>query len=86
MSVASQTFGLPLSRSGSNGSFTAIGLRLWKHLAGALQARRQAAADARAEYELLALAAAYEQSMPSFAADLRAASARRMPVGSLAME
>jgi hypothetical protein len=76
MSVASQTFGLPLSRT-SNGSFAAIGLRLWKHAVADFQARRQAAADARAEQELLALAAAYEKSMPSFAADLRAASARR---------
>ncbi|MBV8502115.1 MAG: hypothetical protein JO006_10375 [Paucibacter sp.] len=79
MSVASQTFGLPLSRTG-NGSFAAIGLRLWKHAVATIQARRRAAAEARAERELLSLAAAYENSMPSFAADLRAASARRIAV------
>ena len=76
MSAVSQTFGLPLNRT-SNGSFAAIGLRLWKHVVQSVQARRLAAADARAEHELLALAAAYENSMPSFAADLRAASRRR---------
>jgi|GEM_PF-713641 hypothetical protein len=85
MSVASQTFGLPLNRN-SSGSFAAIGLRLWKHVVANFQASRRAAADARAERELLALAAAYEHSMPSFAADLRAASARRMPAGYAAME
>jgi len=85
MSAVSQTFGLPLNRT-SDGSFAAIGLRLWKHLVEAVRSRRQAAADARAEHELLSLAAAYEASMPSFAADLRAASARRMPAGYVAME
>ena len=78
MSIASQTFGLPARRNLQQGaSFAAIGMRLWKRQIGALRARWQAAATARAERELLELAAQYEQSMPSFAAELRAASSRR---------
>ncbi len=42
-----------------------------------VQARMAAAAEARAERELLALAAQYEKTMPSFAAELRAANNRR---------
>lgn len=78
MSVATQTFGLPSYRTVSHGaSFTAIGARLWLSLIASVKARLAAAADARAERELLALAQEYEQSMPSFAAELRAANCRR---------
>ncbi len=78
MNIASQTFGLPASRNLQQGaSFAAIGVRLWKRQVEALRARWQAAATVRAERELLELAAQYEQSMPSFAAELRAASSRR---------
>lgn len=79
MSIAqSQTFGLPLSRSiAHGGSFTAIGARLWMRLIDGIKAQMKLAAERRAERELLALAAQYESSMPSFAAELRAANARR---------
>ncbi|MEJ6004819.1 hypothetical protein WG899_04620 [Paucibacter sp. AS339] len=78
MSVATQTFGLPMSRSiRHGGSFTSIGARLWMHLIANVKARITAAAEARAERELLALAQQYESSMPSFAAELRAANCRR---------
>ncbi|UDF36447.1 UNVERIFIED_ORG: hypothetical protein LHJ69_05060 [Shinella sp. XGS7] len=78
MSVASQTFGLPLSRSiAHGGSFTAIGARVWMRLIDSIKTHYRLAAERRAERELLALAAQYESSMPSFAAELRAANARR---------
>ena len=78
MSVATQTFGLPLSRNvRHSGSFTAIGARLWLSLIATVKARLAAAAEARAERELLDLAQQYESSMPSFAAELRAANCRR---------
>jgi len=79
MSVATQTFGLPLRRTVRHGgSFTAIGARLWLSLIARVKARMAAAAEARAERELLELAAQYESSMPSFAAELRAANCRRV--------
>jgi len=78
MSIASQTFGLPVRHNLQQGaSFAAIGARLWKRQIEALRARWQAAAAVRAERELLALAAQYEASMPSFAAELRVAASRR---------
>jgi len=78
MSVATQTFGLPMHRSVRHGhSFTAIGTRLWLRVLKAANARLEAARQARAERELLAMAAMYQDSMPSFAADLRAALARK---------
>ncbi len=78
MSVASHTFGLPLQRSvRHSGSFTAIGARLWLRLIESLKAQRALAAERRAERELLALAQQVEGSMPSFAAELRAANSRR---------
>jgi len=76
MSVASQTFGLPV-RFQQSGSYAAIGLRLWKLVIGKIQAHLEARRNERAEYEMLVLAAQYESSMPSFAAELRAAAARR---------
>ena len=78
MSLATQTFGLPLNRAHMQrgGSFTAIGVRMWMSLVAKIKAHR-AAAEARAEQELLALAAMYEKSFPSFAAELRAANCRR---------
>ncbi len=54
-------------------ALVAAGVRLWARLIARVKAARQA----RAEHELLALAAQYEQSMPSFAADLRAAHGRK---------
>lgn len=79
MSVATQTFGLPMNRAHMQrgASFTAIGARLWLSLVAKIKARRAAAAEARSEQELQALATAYEKSFPSFAAELRAASGRR---------
>ena len=78
MSAATQTFGLPMGRNPFHGgSVSAIGARVWMRLIASVKARMAAAAEARAERELLALAAQYEQSMPSFAAELRAANARR---------
>lgn len=78
MSVATQTFGLPVSRTvRRGGTFATIGARVWARMIANIQARLEAAATARAERELLALAAQYEESMPSFAAELRAANARR---------
>lgn len=79
MSVATQTFGLPLSRGqvSHGGSFAAIGARVWMNIVASIKAQLAAAAEARAERELLALAAQYESSMPSFAAELRAANCRR---------
>ncbi|MCV2367772.1 hypothetical protein [Roseateles oligotrophus] len=78
MSVATQTFGLPLSRNiRHSGSFTFIGARLWMNAISSVKARMAVAAEARAERELLALAQQYETSMPSFAAELRAANCRR---------
>jgi hypothetical protein len=78
MSVATQTFGLPLGRNiRHSGSFTAIGARLWMNVIASIKARLAVAAEARAERELLALAQQYEVSMPSFAAELRAANCRR---------
>ncbi|MBB2487176.1 MULTISPECIES: hypothetical protein [Roseateles] len=78
MSVATQTFGLPLHRTVRHGgSFAAIGARLWLSLIAKVQAHLAAAKAAREERELLALAAQYEDSMPSFAAELRAAHARK---------
>lgn len=78
MSVATHTFGLPLHRSVQHGaSFSAIGARLWLRVIASVKARLAAAAEARAERELLALAAEYEDSMPSFAAELRAAHCRK---------
>lgn len=79
MSVATQTFGLPLNRGqvSHGGSFAAIGARVWMSIVASIKAQMAAAAEARAERELLALAAQYESSMPSFAAELRAANCRR---------
>lgn len=78
MSVATQTFGLPLARNiRHGGSVTSIGARMWMTMISSLKARVAAAAEARAERELLALAQQYESSMPSFAAELRAANCRR---------
>lgn len=78
MSVATQTFGLPLHRTVHHGgSFTSIGARLWLHMLASIRAHLAAAAEARAERELLALAQQYEDIMPSLAADLRAANCRR---------
>ncbi|MDT9001940.1 hypothetical protein RQP53_21870 [Paucibacter sp. APW11] len=78
MSVATHTFGLPLHRTVHHGaSFSAIGARLWLRVIASVKARLAAAAEARAERELLAMAAHYEDSMPSFAAELRAAHARK---------
>ena len=78
MSATSHTFGLPLTRSiNHSGSFAAIGARLWMRLIDTIKAQRALAAERRAERELLALAAQYEASMPSFAPELRAANARR---------
>ncbi|MDY0748901.1 hypothetical protein SNE35_30665 [Paucibacter sp. R3-3] len=78
MSVATQTFGLPLSRGGNQAtSFFVIGARVWRRVILSVQAKMAAAAEARAERELLALAAQYEKTMPSFAAELRAANTRR---------
>lgn len=76
MSVATQTFGLPV-RIQHGGSYAAIGLRLWKRVIGKIQERLEARRNEQAEYEMLVLAAQYESSMPSFAAELRAAAARR---------
>jgi len=78
MSVATQTFGLPLHRTVHHGgSFTSIGARLWLHMLTAIKARIAASQEARAERELLALARKYEDVMPSFASELRAANCRR---------
>ncbi|MDC8784802.1 hypothetical protein [Roseateles koreensis] len=82
MSVATQTFGLPLRHNmrqnvRHGGSFTSIGARVWLHMIATVKARLAASANARAEREILALAAEYESSMPSFAAELRAAYSRR---------
>ena len=79
MSVATQTFGLPMNRAHvqRGGSFTAIGARMWLSMVAKIKANRAAAAESRAEQELLALAAQYEKSFPSFAAELRAANCRR---------
>ena len=78
MSIASQTFGLPAHRNLQQGaSFAAVGARLWKRQMASWRARWEAAAKIRAERELHELAAQYEKSMPSFAAELRAASSRR---------
>ena len=78
MSVATQTFGLPLSRStNQTTSFLVIGTRVWRRMILSFKARMAANAEARAERELLALAAQYEKTMPSFAAELRAANNRR---------
>lgn len=78
MSVATQTFGLPLSRTvRRGGTFATIGARVWARAISNVKSRLEQARIARAERELLALAAQYEESMPSFAAELRAANARR---------
>ncbi|MBT9491713.1 MAG: hypothetical protein IV107_05065 [Paucibacter sp.] len=78
MSVATQTFGLPMARNiRHGGSFTSIGARLWINVIASIKTRLAVAAEARAERELLALAQQYESSMPSFAAELRAANCRR---------
>lgn len=78
MSIASHTFGLPLQRNlRHGGSFTSIGARVWMRVLASIRAKLEIAAERRAERELLALADAYEHSMPSFAAELRAANARR---------
>lgn len=78
MSIATQTYGLPLGRQiAHGGSFASIGARIWLRLLASIKARLEAAAAVRAERELLALAAQYESSMPSFAAELRAAHARK---------
>ncbi len=78
MSVATQTFGLPLSRSTNQAtSFLVIGTRVWRRMISSVQASMARSAEARAERELLALAAQYEKTMPSFAAELRAANTRR---------
>lgn len=78
MSIATQTFGLPMRHNVRHGaSFTAIGARLWLSLIASVKAKMVAHAEARAERELLALATRYEDSMPSFAAELRAANGRR---------
>lgn len=76
--LTSHTFGLPLRRNiRHGGSFTSIGARIWLHLMTQLKARMAQSAERRAEREMLALASRYESSMPSFAAELRAANARR---------
>ncbi|ALV04702.1 MULTISPECIES: hypothetical protein [Roseateles] len=78
MSVATQTFGLPVSRTvRRGGTFATIGARVWARSISNIKARLEAARIARSERELLSLAAQYEESMPSFAAELRAAYARR---------
>ncbi|MDM4768371.1 hypothetical protein [Pelomonas sp. SE-A7] len=78
MSIATQTYGLPLARQiAHGGSFASIGARIWLRLLASIQARLEVARAQRAERELLALAAQYESSMPSFAAELRAAYNRR---------
>lgn len=78
MSIASQTFSFPLQRNVRHGgSFASIGARAWLHLLARLQERRALAAERAAERELLSLADQYETSMPSFAAELRAANCRR---------
>jgi len=78
MSVATQSFGLPLSRQTSQAtSFFVIGARVWRRMIASMKARMAEAAETRAERELLALAAQYEKTMPSFAAELRAANTRR---------
>jgi len=78
MSLATQTYGLPLGRQiAHGGSYASIGARIWLRLLASIQARLQAAAALRAERELLALAQQYESSMPSFAAELRAAHSRK---------
>lgn len=78
MSIASQTFGFPLHRTVHHGgSFASIGARAWLRLLARLQARRALAAEYAAEREMLSLASRYENSMPSFAAELRAANCRR---------
>ncbi|MFG6447896.1 hypothetical protein ACG0Z6_06500 [Roseateles sp. BYS180W] len=77
MSVVTQTFGLPLSRTvRKGGTFATIGARVWARLLQNLKARMERAATLRAQRELLALAAEYDESMPSFAAELRAAAYR----------
>ena len=76
--LTSHTFGLPLHRNiRHGGSFTSIGARIWLHLMTQLKTRMAQAAERRAEREMLVLASRYESSMPSFAAELRAANARR---------
>lgn len=78
MSIASQTFGFPLHRTVRHGgSFASIGARVWLHLLASLREHRAIAAERAAERELLTLANQYEASMPSFAAELRAANCRR---------
>ena len=78
MSAATQTFGLPTRYNvGHGGSVAAIGARLWLRLVKNTKARLALMAEQRAERELLALAQQYETSMPSFAAELRAANGRR---------
>jgi hypothetical protein len=78
MNAATQTLDLSLSRKlRQSGSLTAIGARLWLRIITSIKARMAAAAAVRAERELLALAAQYDESMPSFAAELRAANSRR---------
>ena len=78
MSVATQTFGLPLSRTvRRGGTFATIGARVWARTITNVKARIESAKMARAEREILALAAQYAERMPSFAAELRAANARR---------
>ena len=59
------------------GTFATIGARVWARTITNVKARIESAKMARAEREILALAAQYEESMPSFAAELRAANARR---------
>ena len=57
MSIATQTYGLPLGRQiAHGGSFASIGARIWLRLLASIQARLEAAAAVRAERELLALA------------------------------
>ena len=78
MSIASQTFGFHLHRSVHHGgSFASIGARLWLRLLARYKTHRALAAERAAERELLNLASQYETSMPSFAAELRAANCRR---------
>lgn len=79
MSIASQTFGLPTHHAiRHGGSFASIGVRAWLSLLARVKAYRAAAAERAAERELLNLADQYETIMPSFAAELRAANARRI--------
>ena len=74
MIVTNPNVSLPISRELSRDhALVAAGVRLWTRLI----ARAKAARQVNAEQELLALAAQYEQSMPSFAADLRAAHGRK---------